>query len=302
MAAGIKKTFHYDNITSQHTESNMNQKTMSRDYDCTKPQTSSNNHANKPHVTQNIAEKVEKMDALLPQTQCQLCEFSGCKPYAEAIATQQASLDRCLPGGVRVMRELGKIMQQDVAHLELSLAKKTKPPMVAVIDEGSCIGCTKCISACPVDAIVGSGKLMHRVITADCTGCELCLDPCPVDCIDMILQQQPSDQQRQQAAAQAREKYYAKLQRQENIRQQQRERHRLHKLGVTKKNTDIHKNKLATTLATTTSKANTITYQTRSQAGEQVPNTTQRQLTQQHRQAIIAKALAKKRERKQTNS
>lgn len=130
--------------------------------------------------------KTDQLDAALPQTQCQLCEFDGCRPYAEAIINKAAPLDRCLPGGIPVLKALGEIMQQDIsAHIE-ELRAKTKEPTLVVIDEATCIGCTKCIDACPTDAILGSGKKMHTIITDACTGCELCIPPCPVDCIDII--------------------------------------------------------------------------------------------------------------------
>jgi electron transport complex protein RnfB len=127
---------------------------------------------------------VEKIDALLPQTQCQLCEFDGCKPYAEAIVDGEAPLNRCQPGGIPVLTQLGELMQQDISAYVADFTLKT--PTRVVIDEASCIGCTKCIDVCPTDAILGSGKKMHTVITDACTGCELCLPPCPVDCIDIL--------------------------------------------------------------------------------------------------------------------
>ena len=127
---------------------------------------------------------VEQINALLPQTQCQLCEFKGCRPYAEAIIRENAPLNRCLPGGIPVLKKLGEGMQQDItAHIK---DFKTKAPTVVVIDEATCIGCTKCIDACPTDAILGAGKKMHTVITDACTGCELCIPPCPVNCIEIL--------------------------------------------------------------------------------------------------------------------
>jgi electron transport complex protein RnfB len=127
---------------------------------------------------------VDQIDALLPQTQCQLCEFNGCRPYAEAIAHENAPLNRCLPGGIAVLQNLGELMQQDMTpHIKNF---NTKAPTVVVIDEATCIGCTKCIDACPTDAILGSGKKMHTVITDACTGCELCIPPCPVNCIEIL--------------------------------------------------------------------------------------------------------------------
>lgn len=131
----------------------------------------------------------EQVDALLPQTQCGLCQYGGCMPYANAMVNGEAALNLCPPGGVKTLEKLGALLQQDVSPLVADMALKTKPKMLAVIREEECIGCTKCIQACPVDAIIGGPKLMHAVITSECTGCELCIPPCPVDCID--LQQYP---------------------------------------------------------------------------------------------------------------
>lgn len=125
---------------------------------------------------------VDRINALLPQTQCGQCSYPGCKPYAEAIASGQADINRCPPGGETVILALADLLGRDPLPLE----GEEKPPMIAVIDEETCIGCTLCIQACPVDAILGAAKQMHTVITAECTGCELCLPPCPVDCIDMV--------------------------------------------------------------------------------------------------------------------
>lgn len=128
----------------------------------------------------------EKIDELLPQTQCGLCTHGGCMPYAEAILFEQAPINLCPPGGVKTLHELGKLLQQDITPYIAEMEQKSKPKVVAVIREAECIGCTKCIQACPVDAILGSAKKMHTVIAAECTGCELCVAPCPVDCIDLL--------------------------------------------------------------------------------------------------------------------
>lgn len=127
----------------------------------------------------------DKIDALLPQTQCGQCSFAGCRPYAEAIAAGEAEINRCVPGGEATIVDLADLLDRDVIPLDQELGEE-KPPMLAVIREAECIGCTKCIQACPVDAILGSAKHMHTVIADECTGCELCLPPCPVDCIDMV--------------------------------------------------------------------------------------------------------------------
>lgn len=129
----------------------------------------------------------EEIDAILPQTQCGLCGYGGCMPYAEALVFENAPINLCPPGGVKVLKALGELLQKDyVSHIH-EMETKVKPKMVAVVREAECIGCTKCIQACPVDAILGSAKQMHTVIADECTGCELCIPPCPVDCIDMLV-------------------------------------------------------------------------------------------------------------------
>ena len=124
----------------------------------------------------------QRIDALLPQTQCTKCGYDGCRPYAEAIARGEADINQCPPGGDEGVARIAVLLQR--APKPLNPANGAyRAPQVAVIDEATCIGCTKCIQACPVDAIAGASKLMHTVIASWCTGCELCLPPCPVDCI-----------------------------------------------------------------------------------------------------------------------
>ncbi|MBT8147617.1 MAG: electron transport complex subunit RsxB [Gammaproteobacteria bacterium] len=132
---------------------------------------------------------IETIELLLPQTQCGQCGYAGCAPYAEAIAKGDA-INRCPPGGDRTIRQLANLMQLPVVSLNPEHGSITAPS-VAFIREAECIGCTKCIQACPVDAIVGAAKLMHTVITSECTGCDLCFEPCPVDCIDMLPAPEP---------------------------------------------------------------------------------------------------------------
>ncbi|MBT8142314.1 MAG: electron transport complex subunit RsxB [Gammaproteobacteria bacterium] len=128
---------------------------------------------------------VEKINALLPQTQCGQCTYPGCKPYATAIAKGEADINQCPPGGETTIRELADLLGLQSKPLNPEHGEES-PRTVAVIDEATCIGCTLCIQACPVDAILGAAKQMHTVIAAECTGCDLCLPPCPVDCIDMV--------------------------------------------------------------------------------------------------------------------
>jgi electron transport complex protein RnfB len=128
---------------------------------------------------------VEKIDAILPQTQCGQCNYPGCKPYAEAIAKGEAEINQCPPGGEEGIRKLADLLGREVKSLSAEHGVE-KPKSVALINEQTCIGCTLCIQACPVDAIIGAAKQMHVIIAAQCTGCELCLPPCPVDCIDMV--------------------------------------------------------------------------------------------------------------------
>ncbi|QEL65418.1 electron transport complex protein [Oryzomicrobium terrae] len=127
---------------------------------------------------------VDKIDSCLPQTQCGQCGFAGCRPYAEAIAKGEADINQCPPGGEEGIRRLADLLGREFKPLSAEHGVE-KPKAVALIDEQTCIGCTLCIQACPVDAIVGAAKQMHTVVDALCTGCELCLPPCPVECITM---------------------------------------------------------------------------------------------------------------------
>ena len=127
---------------------------------------------------------VAEIEAVLPQTQCGQCSFPGCKPYAEAIATGKADINQCPPGGEAGVKALADLLGLEVKPLDENFGAATEKK-VAVIVEADCIGCTMCIQACPVDAILGAAKYMHTVIAFECTGCDLCVDPCPVDCIVM---------------------------------------------------------------------------------------------------------------------
>ena len=132
----------------------------------------------------NRRETVAKINALLPQTQCGLCGYSGCRPYAAAMAAGMADINRCPPGGELGIVKLANLLGVAAKPLDPSFGK-AKQATVARIEEGLCIGCTLCINACPVDAIIGAAKQMHTILRAACTGCELCIPPCPVDCIRM---------------------------------------------------------------------------------------------------------------------
>jgi electron transport complex protein RnfB len=129
---------------------------------------------------------VEKIDALLPQTQCTKCGYAGCLPYAEAIARDGAAINHCPPGGDAGIAALASLLGRAVVALDTSCGEHLAH-RVAVIDAAACIGCAKCLPPCPTDAIVGASKVMHTVIAGLCTGCELCIAPCPVDCIRMEL-------------------------------------------------------------------------------------------------------------------
>ena len=135
--------------------------------------------------TERAAALANRIDAMLPQTQCTRCGYPTCRAYAEAIVDGIADIDRCPPGGAAGVDALAALLGRASKPLDPACGVEA-PPIIALIDEDACIGCTKCILACPVDAIVGAAKRMHAVIAAECTGCELCLPPCPVDCIRLV--------------------------------------------------------------------------------------------------------------------
>ena len=128
---------------------------------------------------------VDQLDELLPQTQCGQCGYPGCRPYAEAIANGDM-INKCPPGGEATIKHIADLMGVEPIPLDAAHGEQEEVRKVAYIREDECIGCTKCIQACPVDAIVGASKVMHTVIVDECTGCDLCVEPCPVDCIDMV--------------------------------------------------------------------------------------------------------------------
>ncbi|SET23000.1 electron transport complex protein RnfB [Thorsellia anophelis DSM 18579] len=132
---------------------------------------------------------VDKIDALLPQSQCAQCGYPGCKPYAQAVGEQGEAINKCAPGGEQVMLKIAELLGVDPQPIgEGAVAEPVKK--VAYIDEDNCIGCVKCIQVCPVDAIVGATRAMHTVITDACTGCDLCVAPCPTNCITMITKEE----------------------------------------------------------------------------------------------------------------
>jgi electron transport complex protein RnfB len=133
----------------------------------------------------------DRIDALLPQTQCEQCGYHGCRPYAEAIVNGGADINQCPPGGSAGIAKLAALLNRAAIPLNPENGVE-KPRTLARIIEADCIGCTKCIQVCPVDAIVGANKLMHTVIADDCTGCERCVPACPVDCI--VLEPMPAAQ------------------------------------------------------------------------------------------------------------
>lgn len=143
----------------------------------------------------NLAERI---DALLPQTQCTRCGYPSCMDYANAIAGGEADINQCPPGGATGIAALAHLLGREPLPLNPANGAE-KPREIALIDEEACIGCTKCIQACPVDAIVGASKLMHTIIADECTGCELCIAPCPVDCIAMIPATKPANAEKYRA-------------------------------------------------------------------------------------------------------
>lgn len=152
----------------------------------------------------------DQIDAILPQTQCGLCGYGACMPYAKALVQENAAIDLCPPGGVTVLKQIAELMDVDATPFVAAMEKKAKPKLLALIREDECIGCVKCIQACPVDAILGSAKQIHTVIADECTGCELCVSPCPVDCITMVPVTEISLAEEQRNANLARMRFRAR--------------------------------------------------------------------------------------------
>ncbi len=172
-------------------------------------------------TTMSLARRLEvtQIDALLPQTQCTKCKYPGCRPYAEAIS-EGAAINRCVPGGHEVIQALAELTGRPALPLDPDCGQTLEGRLVAFIREEECIGCTKCIQACPVDAIIGASGYMHTVLADDCTGCDLCVAPCPVDCIDMLLTALP----RLPSPEEAQRWRQRHEQRQARLDQQQREK------------------------------------------------------------------------------
>jgi Na+-translocating ferredoxin:NAD+ oxidoreductase subunit B len=164
----------------------------------------------------------DRIDALLPQTQCEQCGFHGCRPYAEAIAAQEAPINRCPPGGALGIERLSALLGTPAVPLDSSRGVE-KPRTLARVIEADCIGCTKCIQACPVDAILGAAKVMHTVVSDLCTGCELCVPACPVDCItlDPMPLAQAEDREHADAARAHFQRREARLARERSARDEQ---------------------------------------------------------------------------------
>ncbi len=173
----------------------------------------------------------DRVDALLPQTQCTRCGYPSCRAYAEALSAGDTDLNRCPPGGEATIEALARTLGRAPRSLDPACGAET-PWVVARIDEAECIGCTLCIHACPVDAILGAGRRMHTVIGSECTGCELCLEPCPVDCISLVPMPLPGAEEdflgrwMRDRAPLARRRFEARERRLERARRERSERRR----------------------------------------------------------------------------
>lgn len=182
---------------------------------------------------------IEQIDALLPQTQCGRCGYGGCRPYAEAVAAGETDINRCPPGGEVTMRRLAALTGLAPKPIDTECGEVPEP-RVAWVREADCIGCTRCIQACPVDAIVGAAKLMHTVIAPECTGCELCLPACPVDCIEMHpaapgegqVRWPPESDDDRERAERARYRFFARNQRVEREAEERRARRERRKAAL----------------------------------------------------------------------
>jgi electron transport complex protein RnfB len=169
-------------------------------------------------------ELIEKINGLLPQTQCEECGFKGCLPYAAAIAEKKETIDKCAPGGIETLQALAVLLGEDPKPFEKIVKERYRAPSIAFIEEESCIGCVKCIKACPVDAIVGASKEIHTIISDMCTGCELCVPLCPTDCIVMLpIENIFSEEAKKNRALVAKEHYEKRNERLDKISKQKEE-------------------------------------------------------------------------------
>ncbi len=177
---------------------------------------------------------VESLEAILPQTQCGLCTYDGCKPYAQALAKGER-IDRCVPGGIQTLNRIADLLERNPSPYQEKVAKQFIPASRVYIEEDACIGCTKCIQACPVDAIIGAPKLMHSVIQAECTGCNLCLPVCPTNCM-INDATKPATYKPEHA----KKRYLAKMARQQSKSSEKPQGHTL-----SNQNADVRKQKQA---------------------------------------------------------
>lgn len=169
---------------------------------------------------------------LLPQTQCELCDYPGCKPYALAIEKNEADINKCLPGGEKTLLKLAALLNKNPEPYLKEIREKQKAPTMVRIREDECIGCVKCITVCPTDAIVGAAKLMHTVIAKDCTGCELCIPACPMDCIDIIAIPEKNDEEQKQKSQHWRTLYENRQARLERDEKRAKQKHQTAKLKI----------------------------------------------------------------------
>lgn len=187
---------------------------------------------------------VQRIDAVLPQTQCQRCGYADCYAYAQALAENSAELNQCPPGGDVTIIALAQLLQRAPKPLN-PIHGQHAPRTVAVIDEAVCIGCTRCILACPVDAILGATKLMHSVIVDECTGCELCIPPCPVDCIVMVPAVAENSDRKPLRAEQGRQRHHFRVERLTRDRAERKQRQALKNSPITSVQPQLDAHRLA---------------------------------------------------------
>lgn len=180
---------------------------------------------------------INQIDALLPQTQCTRCGYPSCRKYAEAISKSEAEINQCPPGGDAGIQSLASLLDKPIMPLNPEHGV-IRPRQLAVIDEELCIGCTLCIKACPVDAIIGTNKMMHTVIASECTGCDLCLPACPVDCISMVDDPDPIWDEQRRKHAQERFDHRSKRREDEQMAREERLLQQAHLLKNVKRNAE----------------------------------------------------------------